>query len=195
VPVSQPPERISAAVEALDVRPNDRVLEIGCGRGVAAQLIAERLAGGHLVALDRSATAIAAAAERNAAAIAHGKVRLLALSIADVDPADLGRFGKVFAVNVNLFWVGPARRELHLITQLLEPGGELLLCYDPPGAQQLDRLTTALVSHLARAGFQTEKNVRPLSRSTLLVVRARPWFGRSARATPADRGGPRGPAR
>ena len=57
------PERITWAVEVLDPAPGDHVLEAGCGPGVAAGLVCERLTGGgHLLALDRSRSRWAAPA-------------------------------------------------------------------------------------------------------------------------------------
>jgi SAM-dependent methyltransferase len=60
------PERIDWAVRLLDVAPEDEVLEVGCGPGVAVALVCRRLAGGRITAVDRSGTAIQRATSRNA---------------------------------------------------------------------------------------------------------------------------------
>lgn len=168
------PVRLVWAVDRLDVQPDDRILEIGCGRGVAADLICQRLVAGQLVGLDRSATAIAAATARNAGAMTAGTAAFVTGSLEDVDQGKLGRYDKVLAVNVNLFWVRPADRELRLIAGLLRPGGQLHLCYDPPGVDQLARLEGTVTDHLQRAGYRCAVATRPAANSTLVAFQAQP---------------------
>lgn len=52
------PARVRFAVALLDPGPADRVLEIGCGPGVAAAQVSDRSTGGRLLAIDRSEVAV-----------------------------------------------------------------------------------------------------------------------------------------
>ncbi len=66
--------RLQAAVDALPLQPDSRVLEIGCGPGAAARAIAHRLETGHVLAIDRSAKAIDQARANAADEIASGRL-------------------------------------------------------------------------------------------------------------------------
>ncbi len=123
-------ERLRAIIDELDIRPGDRVLEIGCGHGVAATMVCERLDEGHLTAIDRSPKMIEAASRRNAACVEAGKAEFLVASLED---ADLGerRFDKVFAVRVGLFHRDPERAHA-LAERWLAPGGAVFAFFDAP---------------------------------------------------------------
>lgn len=177
------PERVRWAVEQLHPGPDEQLLEIGCGPGVAVALICERLAGGRIVAIDRSATAISRATQRNAEHTAAGKAVLLTMALEDLQPADMlvgaERFDKIFAMNVNLFWVRAPVRELGLIRAVLKPGGTLFLFYGygTPG-QGEPRVPEALFDHLADGGFSAESRTGP----SVLGVAATPVRSRRRRA-------------
>jgi ubiquinone/menaquinone biosynthesis C-methylase UbiE len=123
-------ERLRAIVDGLDIRPDDRVLEIGCGHGVAATFVCERLDRGRLTAVDRSQKMIEAAARRNRAHVEAGRAEFL---VASLEQLDLGerRFDKVFAVRVGLFHREPERARA-LAERWLAPGGAVFAFYDPP---------------------------------------------------------------
>jgi ubiquinone/menaquinone biosynthesis C-methylase UbiE len=146
------PERIRWAVETLDVQPDDVLLEIGCGGGVAVQLICPRLEGGSILAIDRSATMIDRAKRRNSGCLTAGTAsfRVAALETAELDEA---AFTKIFAINVNLFWVRDGSVELRALARALPLHGRLYLCYEPPTIAQVEQLADTVSSALARAGF------------------------------------------
>jgi ubiquinone/menaquinone biosynthesis C-methylase UbiE len=123
-------ERLRSIVESLDIGPGDRVLEIGCGHGVAATLVCERLSEGRLTAVDRSAKMIEAATRRNAEHVASGRAEFLVASLEELDLGER-RFDKVFAVRVGLFHRDP-ERACRLVEQWLAPGGQVRAFFDEP---------------------------------------------------------------
>jgi SAM-dependent methyltransferase len=165
------PERLTWAVQQLAPRPNDDVLEIGCGTGVAAALLCEQLVQGRLTAIDRSAAMVATARRRNRAYIAAGRaaIRRLALAEADLAPAS---FERALAVNVNVFWLGPAA-ELAVLRRLLRPGGMLCLVYQPPSVSQIPRVATACAEFLGSHGFgRVRVKTAQLRPSPVVSIRA-----------------------
>src|SRR5688500_11877029 len=123
-------ERLRSIVGQLDIRPEARVLEIGCGHGVAATLVCERLETGHLTAVDRSPKMIEAAARRNADHVAAGRAEFL---VATLEELELGerRFDTIFAVRVGLFQREPERAR-SLAERWLAPGGAVRAFFDDP---------------------------------------------------------------
>jgi cyclopropane fatty-acyl-phospholipid synthase-like methyltransferase len=93
--------RLAAIVDALPLRPGMRVLEVGCGPGVAAREVARRLRGGHVLGIDRSQKAITLARTGSKAELASGQVSFRCVAIEDFELAsDEPPFDLAFAVRV-----------------------------------------------------------------------------------------------
>lgn len=167
------PERIIWSIGHLEIGPGDRILEIGCGRGVALAEVSRFLADGHIVGLDRSDSAVKAAIDRNGEGIAAGKVEIMQAALADY-AASAGRFDKIFAINVNLFWL-EAMRELAVLKPLLAAGGRLYLFFEPPSAGQIDTIRRAIEVRLKTGGYVVDEVVTgPTPTPPLLGIIARP---------------------
>lgn len=143
--------RIAWAVDALDVQPDDRLLEIGCGHGVAVSLVCHRLGSGRIVAVDRSAKMAALAAKRNAAHISSGKASIVTGSFPAVDLGEQ-QFDKIFGIHVPFFWQ-QAEQEFAAIRQLLAPDGSLYHVFQPLAADRAEELTASAVATLGRHGL------------------------------------------
>lgn len=157
------PDRIRAAVESLDVRATDRLLEIGPGPGVSVDLVAQRLHGGTITAIDRSPVAVERALRRNEGHVAAGRAVIRHLPLEELE-AEGEPYDKVFAINVNLFWTRAAGRELELIRSRLRPGGSLHLFYDGAAADaRSESIVTTLVEQLAAHGFTSRPLEPPLT--------------------------------
>lgn len=144
-------ERLAWAAEVIDVAPDDRVLEIGCGNGALVSAICERLDSGAVTAIDRSEKMIHAALRRNSGHVASGKAHFLA---DDLAAAHFGfhSFTKIVAFNVGLFWRSHSE-ELARVRQWLAPGGNLFLFYQPPTDEVFQGAVERLVRWLKSEGY------------------------------------------
>jgi SAM-dependent methyltransferase len=158
------------AVGRLDIGPAARVLEIGCGPGIAIAALAERVTTGLVVGIDHSPVVIRQAQRRNADAVGDGRVRLVCASVEDLlagrpggdattpmseAPFDMP-FDAVLAVNSMGFWSEPAAR-LASIRRLLRPGGQIALVSQPRCAGATAATSQSAAGEfsdlLVRAGF------------------------------------------
>ncbi len=76
--------RFEWAASLIQPEPDDQILEIGCGAGLLAELIAALLSAGMLMAIDSSASMIRKSEKRNQAAISNGKLILLTKSFIEI---------------------------------------------------------------------------------------------------------------
>jgi SAM-dependent methyltransferase len=162
---SRASDRQRWAVDQLDVQPRDRVLELGCGHGVAVSLICDRLSGGFVVGLDRSPKMIAAATKRNAAHVSAGRARFLTT---DAQPGALGNesFDKVLAVRFPPLLRGRAGAALSAVRDHLVEGGRLYVVEHPLAGDRIQDVADAIAQRLGEHGFAVE--------SVLLEQGARP---------------------
>jgi cyclopropane fatty-acyl-phospholipid synthase-like methyltransferase len=165
------PARIAWAIDLLHIQPEDRILEIGCGSGVALSLVADRLDGGRITAMDRSASAIERARARNAQHIAAGRAVLRQVELAKF--RGRGPFDKAFAINVNVFWTTNADPECQVLTRVLGSDGGLWLVYEMPRAVSVRDPTNHVIANLARHGFTTEAINHPTGRLVCIVGKTR----------------------
>jgi SAM-dependent methyltransferase len=124
-------QRTLATVDLLELRPGDRVLELGHGPGVGVErALAVVGRDGRVVGLERSATMRSMTARRNRTAIREGR---LSLQVGDAaaPPADLGGFDAIFSSNVWLFWSDPVA-VLRAYHGHLVPGGRMAVTFRPP---------------------------------------------------------------
>ena len=161
------PRRVQFAVQTMDVAPTDRVLEVGCGRGVATELVARHLDRGRIVAIDRSTAMVNLAARRSAAHVAAGRAEFRAadLTVA-LQPRE--RFSKIFSINVNVFWL-PA--SVSIVAGQLTAKGRLYVFHEVPGADRARQIGARVVGTLEAQGLLASLSFEP-GPTTLLCVQA-----------------------
>lgn len=132
------PELGSAALDLLDPRPGERILDVGCGDGALTLRIGER--GASVVGVDSSAELVAAA-------------RAAGVDARVMDAADMGFaacFDAAFS-NAALHWMLDKARVARAVLFALRPGGRF--AGEMGGEGNLRRLREALDAELVIRGY------------------------------------------
>lgn len=168
-------------VRLMDLRPGDRVLEIGHGPGFALAEVCRQVTAGTVVGIDHSPVMRDMAATRNREALANGRLTLTVGSIEDPqvqsDPALRGPFDRIYAVNVVMFWKD-AVGVLRGLRERLAPGGRIYLTFQPRTGELTDAAALAGGEKFAgqmRAAGLVDVNVemfREVSPAAVCVVGA-----------------------
>jgi SAM-dependent methyltransferase len=135
------------AVDLIAPKPGERLLEIGCGHGLATGLALAT--GAEVVAVDRSAKMVAACLKRNAGASGltgiEGSFETLALA----------GFDAVFAINVD-FVRHPDRGWAKALAAAIKPGGRVVLVLEAPVLRTAERFALAAAASLIGVGFEVD---------------------------------------
>jgi trans-aconitate 2-methyltransferase len=122
--ISGPMEALGRVVlERLELAGDETVLDAGCGSGRITEALLARLPRGHVIAVDSSASMIAAARERLGDALADGRLELIA---ADLLELELGRRVHAILSTATFHWIADHARLFQRLHGLLVPAGRLV---------------------------------------------------------------------
>lgn len=150
-------QRNAWTVDLLSIEPRHRVLELGCGPGVALKSALIHARDGLVVGVDHSEVMLKQATKRNRHAVTQGR---LILSLGDLDSLEKisethGPFDRVFSINV-LQFLKNKRVALHSLFRATAAGGVLATTYQPrvnPTREDALRMAEEIRAHAADAGF------------------------------------------
>lgn len=135
------------AIDLLDVRPDDQVLEVGFGPGVGIEMLADAISTGYVAGVDASQEMVEQATARNKKAIAAGSVQLQS-GLAEALPFADDTFDKALAINSLQVW-SDKMAGLREMRRVMKAGGKMALGFTPQSGQP----SAGLPEILATAGF------------------------------------------
>ncbi len=141
----------------LNLKPGQRLLDLGCGAGGISQYIADRT-GAHVTGLDSSAIAISTARSRT-----RKKNSLVNFFEADLNTLDLEPRSFDAAISVDtIYWVNDTCDALKRIIRTLKPGGQLVISIvhildncDSPEELEIDKTFVASALDKLRLEYQS----------------------------------------
>lgn len=145
-------ERHLWACKIIDPGPEERILEIGCGTGILAGQLANRLEQGSIHAIDRSPALVEKALKRNRRHLDLGRMTIQNTEFLDFESPH--KFDKIVAFNVN-FFQRESPRELEKIKELLDGDGRLFVFFQAPYATDVSQ-ADPIMGNLLANGFKVQ---------------------------------------
>lgn len=167
-------KRIKWAIELLDVQPNDNILEVGFGPGVAIKLMSKKIKTGKIVGVDRSELMVNKAKIRNKKELLENKVDLIKARTIPSEKYSI-LFDKVLAINVSLFW-GEPEKEMCFIKSFLKPGGFLQIVLQPHWAkteEHVQNIGIKITNQLKNSNYQNiELKFKKIKKMSCIAIKA-----------------------
>jgi ubiquinone/menaquinone biosynthesis C-methylase UbiE len=148
-------ERGEWTISLLQIKPNDRLLEIGFGPGFAIERAFKTASPAFIAGVDHSDVMVRQAGARNAEALRAGKLELH-LGSASQLPKFKEKFDKIYTINSIHFWTEPVEC-LKNMRAMLKPGGLMAVTLQPRSQAANDDVAKEIggevAKNLERAGF------------------------------------------
>lgn len=152
------------ALEPLNIADDSQLLDIGCGGGLAMNLLRQKFNGGAVAGVDYSPTAVEETTKFNKSAVERGECTVTQGSVSEL-PFEGNHFDLVTAFETVYFWPELTQNFAEVL-RVLRPGGKFLIFNATDGltkehefwAEQIEgmRIYTAdeLCATLRQAGFE-----------------------------------------
>lgn len=118
-------EMTAWALDKLDLKPTDKVLDVGCGGGAALKRLSGRIDGGKLYGIDYSEVSVEASKELNKADIERGKMEIHQGSVSKM-PFEDNLFDAIITVESYYFWPD-LEEDMREVFRVLKEGGTFML--------------------------------------------------------------------
>lgn len=147
--------RNRATVELMNLQPDSRVLEVGCGPGLALALCAETISDGRIVGLDHSPVMIEQARSR---LMEQSQWKSVELLVGGIDCLDdwVGAFDRVYSLNVIQF-IDDKSGYFRRAISVLDRGGKCFTTYQPrldnEGQEGACKMAGELAQLMQTSGF------------------------------------------
>ncbi|AYY13973.1 class I SAM-dependent methyltransferase [Actinobacteria bacterium YIM 96077] len=162
------PKSNQMMVDIAELKPDDRLLEIGCGAGAAVALAAEQIGAENVAAVDPSETFVDMVRRR----VPGADVRVAG---AEDLPFDDASFTVIWSIASMHHWPDRAAG-LATVASKLAPGGRLLLAerlLKKPGHGITSAQLAEVKAELAELGLSNPETIeRKLGRKTMAVIHA-----------------------